>query len=172
MGGIVSAFQFISYKLDIFQFDVTKDVKSLLFNNVLTPDQVELSISIRNPLHIRSDNAYVGGLDILLSLYFSSDHAESNRIAQGRAGVSGYFKVVEGPLDPELEKNLVRVQIPAVLFPFVRSAIASLTINAGFPGVILPLINVQELAKDAGDKIQVQEAEVSAASPTPSANLS
>jgi preprotein translocase subunit SecB len=157
MGGIESSFQFVSYKIDIFQFDVTKDVKSLLFNGILPTEQIELSVSIRNPLHISSDNAYVGGLDILISLYFSSEHVESNRIARGRAGVSGYFKVVGESLDVETEKNLVRVQIPAVLFPFVRSAISSLTINAGFPGVILPLINVQELAKQAGDEIQIQE---------------
>lgn len=85
--------------------------------------------------------------------------------------MSGYFKVAEGPLDPELEKNLVRIQIPAILFPFVRSAISSLTINAGFPGVILPLINVQEIAKEAGDKIQIQEAETpGAATAAPSTN--
>ncbi|MGA2642839.1 MAG: protein-export chaperone SecB [Spirochaetia bacterium] len=170
MGGIASAFQFVSYKVDILSLDVTKDTKSLLFNGVLVPDQLELSVNIRNPLHIISDNAYVGGLDVALSIYFSSDHAEGNRIAQGRAGVSGYFKVVEGPLAPELEANLVRVQIPAVLFPFFRSALSSLTINAGFPGVILPLINVQELAKQAGDKIQIQEVAPPTPAPAPPTN--
>jgi preprotein translocase subunit SecB len=169
MGGIESAFQFVSYKVDILHLDVTKDVRSLLFNSVLVPEQVEVAVHIRNPLHIISENVYIGGLDILLSLYFSSDHVDRNRIAKGHAGVSGYFKVVEGSLGPEIEKNLVRIQIPAILFPFVRSAISALTINAGFPGVILPLINVQELARQAGDKIQIQEAEAPGAStPAPS----
>ncbi len=96
---------------------------------------------------------------------FSSEHVERNRIARGRAGISGYFKVVGESLAVDTEKNLVRIQIPAVLFPFLRSAISALTINAGFPGVIIPLTNVQEIAKQAGEKIQIQEA----AAPVPPA---
>ena len=158
MGGIESAFQFVSYKIDILHLDVTKDVRSLLFNGAVSPEQVELAVSIRNPIHISADNAYVGGLEILFSIYFSSELVEKNRIVQGRAGVSGYFKVVGDTLDAGLEKNLVLIQIPAVLFPYVRSAITALTINAGFPALVIPLINVQELARQAGDKIQIQEA--------------
>ena len=36
-------------------------------------------------------------------------------------------------------------------------AITSITINAGFPGVVIPLINVQELARQAGENIQIQD---------------
>ena len=70
----------------------------------------------------------------------------------------GIFKVAGEKLTEEAEKNLVRLQIPALLFPFLRSAVSSLFINAGFLGVVIPLINVHELASQAGDKIQIQEA--------------
>jgi preprotein translocase subunit SecB len=57
-----------------------------------------------------------------------------------------------------MEEKLVRLQIPALLFPYLRPGVTSLLANAGFPGVMFPLINVQALAADAGNKIRVQEA--------------
>ena len=158
MGGIESAFQFLSYKIDSFHLDVTKDLRSLAFNGIIGPNQIQLSLGLRNPLHIGADNSYVGGLDVQFSLFFSEDLSDANRIATGKAGVSGYFKVAADKLQAEAEKNLVRLQIPALLFPFLRSAVSALLINAGFPGVVIPLINVHELASQAGDKIQIQEA--------------
>jgi preprotein translocase subunit SecB len=158
MGGIESAFQFLSYKIDSFHLDVTKDVRSLAFSGVIGPNQIQLSLGLRNPLHISTDNSYVGGLDVRFSLFFSNEFSDSNRLATGKAGVSGLFKVAAEKLAEEAEKNLVRLQIPALLFPFLRSAVSALLINAGFPGVVIPLINVHELASQAGDKIQIQEA--------------
>lgn len=91
------------------------------------------------------------------SLFFSEDFIDSNRVAAGRAGISGFFKIIDGKLTEEAEKNLVRFQIPAILFPFLRSAVSSLLINAGFLAVVIPLINVHEMASQAGDKILIQE---------------
>jgi preprotein translocase subunit SecB len=167
--GIESAFQFISYKIDTLSMEVTKDVRSLLFNGILGPEQVQLALSLRNPLHIKVDNAYVGGIEIMFSMYFSNNLVDSNRIAFGKAGISGFFKVA-GDLSEEAEKNLVRLQIPAILFPYIRSAITALTINAGFPGVVVPLINVQEWARQAGDNIKIQE--IGEPSPTSPASTS
>ena len=113
MRGIESAFQFLSYKIDSFHLDVTKDVRSLAFNGVIGPSQLQLSLGLRNPLHISADNSYVGGLDLQFSLFFSDDFSDSNRLATGKAGVSGFFKVVES-LEVDAEKNLVRLQIPAL----------------------------------------------------------
>ena len=71
---------------------------------------------------------------------------------------SARTRVEAEKLAEEAEKNLVQLQIPAFLFPFLRSAVCSLFISAGFPIVVIPLINVHELASQAGDKIQIQEA--------------
>ena len=158
MGGIESSFQFLSYKIDSFHLDVTRDVRSLAFGGVIGPSQIQLSFGLRNPLHISVDNFYVGGLDVQFSLFISDDFSDANRLATGRAGVSGLFRVAAEKLAEETEKNLVRLQIPALLFPFLRSAVSSLLINAGFHGVVIPLINVYELASQVGDKIQIQEA--------------
>jgi preprotein translocase subunit SecB len=156
--GVESAFQFLSYKIDTFHLEITKDTRSLAYNAVLDPSQVQMSLTIRNPIHIAADNTYVGGMDIQFSLFFSADRGESNRIGVGAAGISGYFRVVGKALSKETEENLVRLQIPALLLPFLRPAVTSLLINAGFPGVLFPLINVHALAADAGSRITIQEA--------------
>jgi preprotein translocase subunit SecB len=167
LGSIESSFQFLSYKVDTFHLSVTRDVRSLAYNGVIEPGQMQLSLGLRNPLHIGADNSYVGGLDVQFSLFFSRDFSESNKLAVGSAGVSGLFRVAGDKLPAEAEKNLVKLQIPALLFPFLRAAVSSLLINAGLPGVVIPLVNVHELASQAGDKIQIQEATAT----VPSSNL-
>ncbi len=157
MRGVESPFQFLAYKIDTLELQTTKDLRTLLFTGVLGPAQIKLTLQIRNPSRIKADNSYIGGLEVQFSLYLSSDQTDANRLAAGKAGVLGFFKVLGEGLDEETEKNLVRVQIPTILFPYLRSAITSITINAGFPGVVIPLINVQELARQAGENIQIQD---------------
>jgi preprotein translocase subunit SecB len=156
--GVESAFQFLSYKIDTFHLDVTRDTRSLAHNAILDPSQVQMSLTLRNPIHIAADNTYVGGMDIQFSLFFSADRSESNRLAEGRAGISGYFRVVGNSFSKETEENLVKLQIPALLLPYLRPAVTSLLINAGFPGVVFPLINIHALASDARSKMTIQEA--------------
>lgn len=156
--GVESAFQFLSYKIDTFHLEVTKDTRSLAHNAILDPSQVQMSLSIRSPIHIAADNTYVGGMDIQFSLFYSADRAESNKLAEGKAGISGYFKVAGNALSKDAEENLVRLQIPALLLPYLRPAVTSLLLNAGFPGVVFPLINVHALAANAGNKIAIVEA--------------
>lgn len=58
-------------------------------------------------------------------------------------------------LEPAQLESLVKLQIPAILFPYIRAAMTSFLANAGFPGVHLPLINVQRFA--AGQDLQLEE---------------
>lgn len=156
MGGIESSFQFISYKIDAFQFDVKKDLHSLAFNGLLSRDQVEMGVGVRTPVRVSKKQLYVGGLDLKFSFFRSSERNEENRMASGAIGIAGLFKTV-GDLTPEIEENLVRLQIPTILFPYLRSGFTSMLTSAGYVGATLPLINVVELAKQAGDKLQIQE---------------
>ena len=155
MGGVESGFQFLSYKCDRLSLEVTQDFRSLLFTGPLGPDQVDLSIAFRHPVHASADRSYVGGIEIEMSLFFSKDRAPKERIALAKVGISGLFKVVGGELKDEMVQHLVKVQIPAILFPYARTALTVMCASAGLPGLILPLVNVQELAKNAA--IQISE---------------
>lgn len=153
MGGVEATFQFLSYKIDDLQLEMSKTIGALLFNAPLGQDQVTLQLRFRNPLLAKKDRLYVGGMEGLLNIYNSSEHSENNKVANIRIGIAGVFKVVGDDLAPELEEKLVKIQIPAILFPYLRSALSTITTSAGIAGVVLPLINVHELAKKSEIKI-------------------
>ncbi|MEO5979521.1 MAG: protein-export chaperone SecB [Chryseolinea sp.] len=46
--------------------------------------------------------------------------------------------------DNFLNSQFVRLNAPAIAFPFLRSFVSTLTVNAGYGGVILPAINFAE----------------------------
>lgn len=45
--------------------------------------------------------------------------------------------------DPEVAKEIVHVQTFKELFPYARTMISSLTVNAGLPPVILPTFDIE-----------------------------
>lgn len=45
--------------------------------------------------------------------------------------------------DPEIAKEIIHVQTFKELFPYARTMISSLTVNAGLPPVILPVFDIE-----------------------------
>jgi preprotein translocase subunit SecB len=56
-------------------------------------------------------------------------------------------------MDPQREKNMVQINIPAILLPYLRSAITTILSQAGFGTIVLPLINIYEIAKQQTTEI-------------------
>jgi len=112
----------------------------------------ELKLGIRQPAFYKASKTYVGGLDCGLFLYPQTLDQEQRTSEKAlisiEAGISGVFTVMDERFEEPLEQQLVRVQIPALLFPYLRGTITLLLANAGFGSVIMPLINVNELAKE------------------------
>jgi preprotein translocase subunit SecB len=158
MGGVESAFQFISFKLDTFSLEVTRNLRTLTYDRRLAPNQVEMAVRIRNPLRLSDRTKYLGGLDVDISLYSSGNRTQNDKMVSARAGIMGLFKTV-GSFEEETEQTLVRLQIPTILFPYLRAAVSTLLVSAGFPGIVLPLINVPELVRQTGDKIEIHDIE-------------
>jgi hypothetical protein len=156
MGGVESSFQFISYKLDTFHLDVDRSLRTLTYDRRVAPNQVEMGVRIRNPLRFADGTSYLGGLDIEISIYPPGERNQKDKMVSAIAGIVGLFKTV-GSLDKETEQALVRLQMPTILFPYLRAAVSNLLLSAGYPGIVLPLINVPELARQAGDKIEIRD---------------
>ncbi len=155
---IVSNFQFKSYKIDNSKFSVQKDINLLLFNKTLLPEMLLTNISIRRPLFNKKQNMYIGGLDTgirIEEIKKGNGDKEINRLLTLEVGIAGAF-FTNGKFEDEIEKNLVRIQIPALLFPYVRATISSIFSNAGFGAVVLPLINIQEMAKELTKDFKVK----------------
>lgn len=60
---------------------------------------------------------------------------------------AGLFKLQAS--DEQIEKQLVNVACPTILFPYVREAVDSLLVKAGFPAMSMPPINFDALYQQA-----------------------
>lgn len=148
MGGIEAAFQFFSYKIDRIDLKLSQHVDAYLYTSPIHPNQVQFEIGIRNPQAIRREGMYIGGMDCRITL-FETPKLESELVS-GEMGIAGVFKVEDREsLPKEAEDYLVRIQIPALLFPYLRAALTNSLASSGFGGVYLPLINVHEIARNS-----------------------
>jgi len=145
----MSSFQFRSYKVDKIDFDLHKSVNALEFQQAVN---LEIKVAIRRPIFFEEIKNYVVGIDLDLDV---NEGATKNQIAKLQIGIAGVFFVTE-KFSGEIEENLVKHQAPTLLFSYLRSTVTNILINAGFPAIILPLINIHEVAKTSLNGIDIE----------------
>lgn len=153
-GSVKSGFQFESYKLDKIEFSVEQRLSAL--SSQKDDYDVKYSFFLRNALkypNISDKVLYVTGLKVQVSILSKKDFHE---MAKGLFEITGLFAGL-GTLTSEQEEALARIQGPAILFPYARAVISQTLYNAGFAVPIMPLINVNAMAKDT--KIEIIEKE-------------
>ncbi len=168
MGGIKSLFQFRSYKVDRLNLDTGRSLELLSWQQVPTELSWQMKLSIRRPLFFTKHSYYVGGVDCKILLLKGESEAEEveadeqeeitpeNAIVRLNIGIAGVFEVGEERFPEEIEKSLVKVQIPMILLPYLRAAASSILANGGFGSVVLPLINIQKVAEDHLTQLDVR----------------
>jgi preprotein translocase subunit SecB len=156
-----SAFKFLSYKIDNIKFEILRELGLLEFNQGFSGHPWEISIGIREPLFFKAAKKYVGGLDTVFLLKTPEEKdkgaTEVRQLVKIEIGIAGVFAVEEEKFEKTVEDQLVLIQIPAILFPYLRSAVTSILANSGFGSVILPLINIHAVAKDFEGKLTIKE---------------
>lgn len=60
---------------------------------------------------------------------------------------AGFFECGSIITDEFKSSDFVKVNAPAITYPFVRSFLSNFTINSGLTPIVLPVINFQALAK-------------------------
>jgi preprotein translocase subunit SecB len=60
---------------------------------------------------------------------------------------SSFFETDEEIIDSFKSSNFVTINAPAIAYPFLRSFISTITLNAGYEPVLIPTINFQALAQ-------------------------
>ncbi len=158
MGSIKSAFQFESYKIDKINLEMLHSLNLLEFKGNIDPELWEFKIGLRKPLYFENNKKYIGGLDFCLKLLPKSSQGDKEKnepLLTIEIGIAGIFAVKDKRFDSEIEKQLVKVQIPAILFPYIRGALTSLLANAGFGSVVIPLINIHELANKSFKDVEI-----------------
>jgi len=67
--------------------------------------------------------------------------------------MTGIFQF-QTELEGEELKNILKQQAINILFPYLRTLISNITVNAGLPPVILPLINVNQLIQNRVERAE------------------
>lgn len=62
---------------------------------------------------------------------------------------SSFFETDEAITDNFKISNFVTINAPAIAYPFLRSFISTITLNAGYDPVLIPTINFQALAEES-----------------------
>jgi len=160
MGGVISSFKFEGYKIDRITYESIPEVKFLQTMGTLDPSGWNINIGFREPLYIKSLKQYVGGMDIALTYPIPEQISPSELKPEDESplkktlvkldiGIAGIFAVEENRLEKNTEETLVKIQVPMILFPYLRAAITSLFAHIGLGSFLFPLINIHELAKNA-----------------------
>lgn len=159
--GVTSEFQFKSFKVDKFVFTSQPKVNLLARVEGFRAEEWEFKYRFRNPMYFQKLKAYVGGLDVLVSIPDPdkgpedvADPVESALVSLD-TGIGGVF-TVSGRFDKETEEVLAKVQIPALLLPYLRGTITSFLANSGYGTVIFPLINIHAAAANALRDVEVK----------------
>jgi len=159
---VKSSFQFKAFKVDKINFFSKPDINVLTRMNSIPAEDMNLGFAIRQPIYFSSEKIYVGGFDTLFRVIAPNEvndsvsDSEEDVLVKLELGIAGVFTVEDDRLSQEMEEGLVKIHIPAILMPYARSAMTSLLANSGFGGVLFPLINIHEIAKEQMKDIDIQ----------------
>ncbi len=65
--------------------------------------------------------------------------------------IAGHFilqESEEAPIDDKIKDTILKKNTAAILFPFLRSVVSTVTVNANIPALILPVLNFSEDESD------------------------
>lgn len=153
MGGITSKFKFESYKIDELSLKAKEDLSVLGRRSDIPQEDWSFSIAFRKPQFFKQYGVYIGGIELDLTLQDPNEPDEP--LVTVHAGIAGMFSTDGLSFPKGVEQSLVKIQIPAILMPYLRATIMTLLASAGFGTAMLPLINIQELAKETLVDVEV-----------------
>jgi len=74
-----------------------------------------------------------------------------------KAGLEGVFQTKDKEqFSTGVEQDLVKFQIPAILFPYLRAAVTGFFASAGLGSFVFPLVNVREMARQSSRDLEIK----------------
>ena len=123
-----SALQFLGYDVSVLRFKKTDAINEKGFQ--VTP-------RFKREVKALPDECYDVGLGILIR-----GSEESPIPFELCVELTGHFKAFFTDESEQTKKQLTTQNTVAILFPFLRSTVVSLTLAANIPPVLLPVINL------------------------------
>lgn len=111
------------------------------------PPEINISVNVASAaLPVQNADGEPAGLELYEVMLHVNIESTVDSIAAFVCEVKycGVFSV-EGDSDPEQVKKSLLISAPGILFPFVREVIAKITSTAGFPPLMLDVIDFEEM---------------------------
>jgi len=116
---------------------------ALLDSSFHREDQVSFDRNVRNNLHIDTVVQVEGKtINVTVTVTINQQFEEKLQVNLNVKMVGVFECIGDSPLSNKLE-NFGRINGAAIIFPYIREYISSLSIKAGIPPIILPIINFQ-----------------------------
>lgn len=90
-------------------------------------------------------------INVVETLDFRSYEKDKNNV-EAKIVMAGIFESCDKP--PVSVENFVEVNAPAIIFPFIREHLSTVSLKAGIKPILLPPVNFIELAKNRKEKSQ------------------
>lgn len=148
---VESPLHFETFKVDNLQLFMKPNFDLLALVGMIAPQLWDINYELRIPTYFKSKNKYVGGFTVHMNLFPPGAQQQTklpdNALIRFTASIVGVFRIDTGRVSEEVEKRLVKANIPMILMPHLRSVITSLFATAGYGSVIPPLVNIAVLAE-------------------------
>ncbi|MFT9078565.1 protein-export chaperone SecB [Ethanoligenens sp.] len=138
---------FLGYQVDKIHFEVNKEYKAI------TKKGVPLLPSFSRKIAREENGVYQVKLEFKI---FPAESDENMPISL-ETSITGRFALQSDDI------NLVRHNAVAILFPYLRSLVSFITLNANVAPLVLPIVNTTELfdksddEKDVGGKTDLEQ---------------
>ena len=141
MCSIKSGFQFINYKVDSINLKMNNTV-GMLASVTNRDEDWKFKYGISQPLYITEDDIYISSTSV--TAFLGDEIRPHLKLDTSVSGIFKYF----GSDKPKDIDSFVKIQMPAILSPYLRSAITYILAMAGFGQVIPPLVNFRQMANE------------------------
>ena len=134
---ILASINFEKFLIEKSNFKINK-------NYIPKDEEMELDIKFKNEINIDENNTMAL---ITLSCSVFNKAVERNYPFSLKVTIVGFFEYQANLTDEDI-LEILEVNGNAILFPYLRSYITTLTSNSGIPPLIIPTINIAKLVKE------------------------
>jgi preprotein translocase subunit SecB len=145
-----AAISFVGYVVNKIDFKTNQEFKDGHSRVKLDLD-FDVNIQVDKEKHIAS---------VLLGCIINDEYETNNKPFFLHVAIEGIF-TFETDADKELIAKLINNNTVAILFPYLRAIISTITINCGINAVMLPTINIVEFLKKKENTSSIQSNNIS-----------
>lgn len=123
---------------------LVKNINFVLNDNYETYEELELDLKFNHEIELDYEGKKA---IIILECVVFDKYVEYNYPFKLETGLVGFFDFDTDLLEDEI-KNLLEVNGTAILFPYLRTLISTITTNACIPPLIIPTMNISKMIKN------------------------